>query len=497
MDNTPKKSDSNPNIANNIKTGFASYWGIWVILAVLFVFLTLKISDFKPHAGEKVAATEAVKQPVFGEPGYVGSTRCKDCHWLKHDTWKNTLHSKFMQPVNDYTVMGDFERNNTLTVTVSDASPKLAGETVTSTMFNKDGKYYVNTIGPDWELHDYEISHVIGLGRTQDYLSTFPNGEIHVLPVQWNIKTASWTDLNGMGNNLIGDGEYWSDSESIWQFKCGGCHVTGMDINYDETEDQFDTTWVDRGIACEACHGPGSNHVKAASEYFDYEKDTIVNPAKLPWWLRAMVCGQCHNWGASTAEVAEEKEGFPTQYSYSHGYRPGKALYLFYTENNGEKKKHHQQYNEWRTSKHGEVGIMCTNCHNVHQEEDTKIAMTKSTTNSLCMECHVTLQPRAAHRIHTFGSCVACHMPKTVGHEHSHTFQFVSPALSVAAGGVDKQPNSCNGCHHHKDSDPAELAGFLEAAKKNDMPKPFAVHQRAGLEIILNALEEVRDKRTR
>ncbi|NIN83458.1 MAG: hypothetical protein GTO45_01705, partial [Candidatus Aminicenantes bacterium] len=49
--------------------------------------------------------------------------------------------------------------------------------------------------------------------------------------------------------------------------KCGGCHVTGLKVNYDKDMDSFDSTWVDLGIGCEACHGPGSNHVKAASVY--------------------------------------------------------------------------------------------------------------------------------------------------------------------------------------------------------------------------------------
>jgi hypothetical protein len=51
------------------------------------------------------------------------------------------------------------------------------------------------------------------------------------------------------------------------------------------------------------------------------------------------------------------------------------------------------------------------------------------------------------------------------------------PEATIKAGGNDKQPNACNSCHHHKDTPLETLAGFLEAAKKNDMPKPFIVHQ--------------------
>jgi hypothetical protein len=74
-------------------------------------------------------------------------------------------------------------------------------------------------------------------------------------------------------------------------------------------------------------------------------------------------------------------------------------------------------------------------------------------------------------------------MPTTVEHEHSHTFKFISPEESIIAGGVDKQPNSCNGCHHHKDTPPENLLGFLDAAKKEDMPKPFTVHRKPKLKV--------------
>ncbi len=478
MNRSPSRPKNKKNQPKNITTAFTSYWGIWIGLAVLFIFLAIRISGYTPSTVEETTLPKTMKPPTFGEPGYVGSKRCKDCHWRKYDTWKNTLHSKFMQRPDEYSVIGDFERNNKLSAKITADSPQLAGKEVETKMFKKNSKFYVNTIGPDWETHDYEITNVIGIGIRQNYLTKFPNGELHVLPVEWAVKMKTWIDLNGMEKNFPGDGEYWSDPQSIYQFKCGGCHVTGIEVNYDKIKNIFNSTWVDPGIACEKCHGPGSNHVKAASEYFDHEKETIINPAKLPWRLRAMVCGQCHNWGTSTAEVFPYREGFPKNYSYSKGYLPGKALYLFYTENYKEKKKHHQQYNEWATSQHAGAQIMCTNCHEVHQEQETKTAMTRLTPDSLCMDCHKTLQRRAAHRIHTFGSCVACHMPKTKGHEHSHTFQFISPKLSIKAGGVEKQPNSCSGCHHHENTPLENLVEFLDGAKKADMPIPFSVHKR-------------------
>ncbi len=62
------------------------------------------------------------------------------------------------------------------------------------------------------------------------------------------------------------------------------------------------------------------------------------------------------------------------------------------------------------------------------------------------------------------------------GEANSHTFRFMFPQATMDAGGLDKQPNACNSCHHHKGTPVSDLARILEAAKVNDMPKPFHVH---------------------
>jgi predicted CXXCH cytochrome family protein len=445
----------------------------WVSVFVL-ILATWSCSAKSEHK-ERAPATEI----SVANAEYVGSEKCKACHWREHDSWKHTLHSKFLQRADDTTVIADFERNNTLSVTVTGEAPKLAGMEATTTMHKKGDKYYVTTTGPDWESHDYEITNVIGINLRQNYLTKFPNGELHVLPVEWDASTGKWLDFYGLETNYPGDGNYWSDSARLWQFKCGSCHATGLKTGYDPETNSFSTTWVDLGIGCEACHGPGSNHIKAAKEIFDKEKETIVNPAKLPWRLRAMVCGQCHNWGYSTAEISPTRDGFPKRYAYAYGYLPGKSLNLYYVENPEDDRKHHQQYNEWQASAHSGAGIMCTTCHGVHEEGAHKSpnkSQTRVTGDMLCTKCHKTIRQRSAHRIHTFGSCVACHMPQTAGHERSHKFQFISPEKSLLAGGVDKQPNSCSGCHYHKETPLKNLVEFLDAAKKADMPKPYFVH---------------------
>ena len=96
------------------------------------------------------------------------------------------------------------------------------------------------------------------------------------------------------------------------------------------------------------------------------------------------------------------------------------------------------------------------------------------------------MENRGAHKLHTFGSCIACHMPRTgksaeAGDIRSHTFRFIPPEYSIEMGGLEEQPNSCSGCHHHKDDLIEGLVEFLDAVKRTDMPKPYAVHRREAL----------------
>ena len=51
------------------------------------------------------------------------------------------------------------------------------------------------------------------------------------------------------------------------------------------------------------------------------------------------------------------------------------------------------------------------------------------------------------------------------GDVHSHEFRVISPADSIKAGGVDKQPNSCNQCHYHKNDDPKKLLSILKKVR--------------------------------
>jgi hypothetical protein len=43
------------------------------------------------------------------EPGYVGSSKCAQCHGAKYESYQQTWHANILRPANDQTVIGDFD----------------------------------------------------------------------------------------------------------------------------------------------------------------------------------------------------------------------------------------------------------------------------------------------------------------------------------------------------------------------------------------------------
>lgn len=375
---------------------------------------------------------------------FVGSNTCKKCHERTYLNWRTSLHSRMMRDVKlePFANFGDFESES------KDRS------------FSKSDVSY--TLGSQWK---------------QMYLKK-ENNKLIVLPAQYLVDSGKWKS-------------YFPDNpeKRDWYQECAGCHTTGF--NPDKKR------FVEMGVGCEACHGPGSNHVEAKP---GFEIETIIQAGRLTPAQGAQICGSCHTRG-------RDKTG---DYAYPFSYQKHKGeanLRLHFEEvhpsngheseyfwPSGESKYSNQQYLDWKKSEHAKVGVTCTTCHSVHQRRTSLSAnmdasnllnairsKTRLFEDQLCKSCHNAPQYRSVHRIHTFGNCIRCHMPKVAkigeaGDAHSHTFRFMFPEGTIKAGGVEMQPNACNSCHHHKDTPTDVLMEFLEASKKNDMPKPFTVH---------------------
>jgi predicted CXXCH cytochrome family protein len=361
------------------------------------------------------------------------------CHLEHYDSWKMTLHSRMTQDVqrNRDAIVADFDEKKIREDLAQIKNLKLPADQI-----------YIPKVE--------EIKYTIGSQWKQRYIVE-KNGVLYISPVQYNTDTNRWVNYNE---------STWD--KNPWLLQCGGCHATGVDLdkqNFSETS-----------VGCEACHGKGSWHAALPKTDVFEKRQTIVNPAKLTSGVAVQICGSCHNRGKA---LKNKDAGWPV------GYEPGKALEIYYQSTsfaggdathlygNEFSKAHHQQYIDWKQSKHYVEGVSCTSCHYVHQAgiPPTRF-QTQAAGSRQCFTCHVQTNTNMAHSIHSFANCVGCHMPRVVksaetGDLHSHVFVTLLPAATLKDKAI---PNSCQTCHRHKDQDLNELQKKWEALAK--IPKP-------------------------
>ena len=201
------------------------------------------------------AATAVISlSPSAAATGFVGSAACAGCHEHESAVWRGSHHDLAMQEATDETVLGNFD----------DATFRHGG--VTSRFFKRDGRFYVNTDGPDGKLADFEIPYVFGVIPLQQYLVAFPDGRMQALGLAWDSRPRDkggqrWFHLYQDLELEAGDPLHWTGIDQTWNFQCAECHSTELRKNYDAATNTYGTTWAEIDVACEACHGPGSAHV--------------------------------------------------------------------------------------------------------------------------------------------------------------------------------------------------------------------------------------------
>lgn len=109
-----------------------------------------------------------------GEPEFVGSSACANCHEKEFRDWQGSHHELAMQVADESTILGDF----------SDAEFDYYGKKTRFTMRNNE--YFVRTENADGEEQDFRVAYTFGLTPLQQYLLKFPGGRMQALPFSWD-----------------------------------------------------------------------------------------------------------------------------------------------------------------------------------------------------------------------------------------------------------------------------------------------------------------------
>ncbi len=440
-----------------------------VAAAFLLLALTvvLRANGLDPHALNRSDSQALMpssppvgEQAVSGE--YLGSQSCAKCHDVEHTQWKNSLHIKMTKPVAEATIVGDFREGTTF----SDH-----GRSYTFGM--KNGTPVVTVSFGGRAPETFAVDYTLGAKRYQGYLSMLPEGRIYVLPVFWHIASKRWVDWKEI--TPIPDGAH--DIRQIWNANCFNCHGTNIVQGYDLNEKKYRSTWTEMGIGCEACHGPGREHVALMEEW---EK----NPASKPKYDNSSKNRQLSDIvKILSTRSAEPRRVFDTC-SYCHGnknnvfvgFKGGDnysdfAMPFLISEPIPENDLQGEFWPDGRPNRFNRPqaltmsgcfqagAITCTNCHVAHgsrNEHSLKVNIYQGRNgDALCTQCHTqpayagpTVAKHTFHAPESAGSrCINCHMSdvnwRLLIRRRDHTFQPPVPE-NTASFGV---PNACTTCH--------------------------------------------------
>ncbi|MGI9372701.1 MAG: tetratricopeptide repeat protein [Hyphomicrobiales bacterium] len=416
---------------------------IWLLSLTMGVLLNLTATSAQPMEAR----------------GYVTAAVCAGCHTEEAKAWNDSHHGWALRRALAENVLGDF----------NDASFTHKG--VTTRFITRDGKAIVDTLNGKGEREEFEVKFTVGVEPLQQYLLATGDGKLQVLDIAWDTVNKRWYHVFPNQENAPGNGLHWTGSYKNWQGRCAVCHQTGFVKAYDPLKRSYATRWADDTVACEACHGPGTEHVKWAQNPQSYAPQTqsgrdkfgfSVSFAQDRQQMEKNVCGPCHSRReAFDPDSPPEGSTFENHYNLSL-LRNG----LYHAD--GQVNDEVYVLGSFLQSKMHEKGVTCTNCHNPHTLE------LKAEGNGVCTQCHSeagnnafpSLTKKAydapSHHFHEQGSdaaqCVSCHMPEknfmVVDGRRDHSFRVPRPDLSITTG----VPNACTTCHEGQSAQWADEA---------------------------------------
>ena len=267
---------------------------------------------------------------------FVGSEACAPCHPAEAEQWRASPHA----------------------TTIRDA--ELADEDALNDIIQCSGMGFTHVLG--------DRHHVRWLRERDDV--SWGEGRWLALPCGWDVHDkevtfhhrATWRELP-------------------FETGCAACHATGWRAE--------DHGFLEVGVGCEECHGPGGRHVTSAA------KDDILRLGGSPAPVEVTVCASCHLQGGRSLE---------TGLKFGPRYVAGGSLFDDYRFDwsqlepsataageamgaaAGSPIDVHQKLLVRRVVFDGDRSLACTSCHSLHRLTHEKHA--ELPPEPYCLTCH-------------------------------------------------------------------------------------------------------------
>src|SRR6266571_622587 len=457
------------------------------LLGALFMMAgLLAVWSWQTYLKKRLDSQAQLTVPHLGRPEkYARSMSCRACHPDQYASWHRSFHRTMTQVASDESVRGNFDG----------VALELDGEVYR--LEHRGDEFWVDMVDPDWKLRQESATKANDGGRVswQSPERTNPpraQRRISLVTGSHHMQ-AYWVD-NQHGNQQFSfpftylfEQERWVPRRSvflkdpkvlrwnqIWNVGCIDCHSTAGQPRQETDSVSFDTRVAELGIACEACHGPATEHVRLNSDprrryalHFGKKGDgSIVNPARLSAKRSSEICGRCHSvhspldeqdWLQNGADFQPGEELKQTVQVTRHPQSFEVRRNLFWSD--GMIRVSGREYNGLvKTPCFLRGDMSCLSCHSMHQSSPTNQLAKGMEKNAACLQCHASFEKHPEqHTHHAAGSsgslCYNCHMPYTsyglLKALRSHQISNPSVKASLQTG----RPNACNLCHLDKSLD--------------------------------------------
>lgn len=388
---------------------------------------------------------DSLSAPAAQHTRYVGSQACRECHADFYDLWASSRHARSVRCV-DAGFIAEHLRSPARPVEVKDQRWQVR--------LQADGAALLRLAdAAETPAEEHEICLAVGGADTYFFLTLLRSGRWQVLPLAYDTRSGTWQPTTA-GMLQVHEGAEsapvdWMDPAFNWNARCMDCHVSQSQRRYAADTNRYDTRWLEDGINCETCHGPGARHVelmRASKNTGEAQPVELVRPRLLSPERADALCASCHALAAPLTRA----------------FRPGDALadhyHLVGLESDdfspdGQSRGETYTYTSFLLSKCVSAGgLACSYCHT----PSGRLRWTGTDADRMCTSCHSAVADAAAeHTHHSPGGeasrCSACHMPQRSlagSRRCEHSMLPPAPRLSVEL----QVPNACNGCHAEKDA---------------------------------------------
>jgi predicted CXXCH cytochrome family protein len=411
------------------------------LTAAFAVVLTGCSSEPAPPAPSVAADAKAA---IGGPSGrYVGSETCRKCHAGEYAAWAESRHRSTLRPW----TKGQELR---LASATGFAPYRVAA----------DGS--ISGAGVDGKDAKGSVAFLLGGHHREDLLVRLTDGRLQVFPIAFDVdRGQAFEPLRELAGGTPPPPtvvEFWTRVGRNADYACYGCHATGQTLGIAARSPSGivlpESKWVEPGVGCEACHGPGGPHVDAAGEGKP-GRETVKMPRG--GGLETIdACAACH----------ALRDTLPSPFSTVPAHRYGEAMTvaadpLLAVGSNAEfrvpffadlRPATFQQeaiaFSQSGCARKG--GMTCRACHDVHSGAPAAELSARDGGSAICAPCHAAVVAQGPkHTLHREGEpggkCLDCHMAPILRGPGGRAARDHSMAPPVA--GPDQIPTACAACH--------------------------------------------------